>query len=179
MPRVFVVSSDDEEDCDLTSSVSSVTLSGPLLDTILISSHLVVSDSGEPSMDTNTQPTCIPPIYDSHNIDPSKDRQKFYNIYIGELVGCYREWYVTTVVPYQSVFIEAIITGVTLADESQVFREIFTTAIQPGSLHWKDGSSTAVRSIVMDRILFMALPSNPSHLLAFQSLCPLDVPGTT
>lgn len=192
MRKVFVVSSDDEEACDLTtsvSSVSSVTLSGPL--NTPISHRLALSDWGEPSMDTNTQPTCMPPIYNSQNIDPSKDKRKFYNVYIGELVGCYREWYVNfTVVPSNLFSSSLSIIGVTLADKLQVSQGIFTTAIQLGSLHWKVGSSIAVRFIIMDRTSFMVLLSNLNihravrslcpleHLLAFLSLCPLDVPGT-
>lgn len=102
MQRVLVLSSEGEEEESEVSSISlsSVVTSGRLSDASTLSSDSIwdkVSD-WEPyiaQMDSNTQPTCIPPLYDSRRPDPSiKDKCKFYNVYAGELVGCYREWYI-------------------------------------------------------------------------------------
>lgn len=100
--RPVVLSSEDEgEETELSSiTVSSVVTSGRLSDASTISSDSIwdkLSD-WEPyidKMDSITHPTCVPPLYDSRRADPSiKDKRKFYNVYVGDLVGCYREWYV-------------------------------------------------------------------------------------
>lgn len=100
MRPVHVLSSEDEDEELKLSSVSSITASGRLSDASTFSSDSIwdqVTD-WEPyiaRMESDAQPTCVPSLFDSRKNDPSvKDKRKFYNVYVGDLVGCFREWYV-------------------------------------------------------------------------------------
>lgn len=109
-------SSEDEDEGPLISSISvtSAKTSGRLSDASTLSSSSIwdqLSD-WEPfldQMDHGAQPTCVPPLYDSRKADPSiKDKRKFYNVYSGDLIGCYREWYVGYSIP--SLFLSALLS---------------------------------------------------------------------